>query len=406
MIEAKLIDIKLLQQNDGQIEGVKQNPRDLTQDGFIKAIKSIENFPEMIEVRTLVVVALEDKYVVIGGNQRLRALKHLEYTHAPCHVVNWSVDKINEFIVKDNLEYGQWNFDLLANEWDTELLLDWGMELPFADNSDDALQTLENEDFIPEIPQEPKTKYGDVWLLGNHRIMCGDSTMIDDVEKLMNGNKANMVFTDPPYGVKYSAGTGMRSKKIRPQMTMILNDDLNPEELTNFLLDVFANLLIVCNENAPFYVCNNWKCAPIFLQAFNEIDLKIDAWIIWNKEWMSLGFGHYRNNHEFIFYSQRNAESYAAHGSQQDVWSVQKLAPTEKIHTTEKPVALVDIAIANSSKKSDIVLDLFGGSGSTLIACEKANRINYSMELDPKYCDVIIARWEKITGKTAILENK
>lgn len=425
----KNIPIDQLENNEGQIPYVNQNPRDLTNDGFDLVVRSIQDFPEMLEAGELVVypyilvdpdnykqlaarasdisskIHVDDRFIVIGGNQRLRALRELGYTEAPCKIVEWTTEQINEFIIKDNLSYGNWDWSLIANEWDTEQLVDWGMDIPVTDVIEELIDSLTDEDIVPDLPEDPVTKLGDIWLLGNHRLMCGDSTMIDDVEKLMGGKLADMVFTDPPYGVKYSARTSKLSGKIRPQMQMILNDDLNPNELTDFLTDVFANLIIVSKDNAPFYICNNWHCTQIFLQAFFECDLTLNAWIIWHKEWMSLGHGHYRNNHEFIFYSQRNGDSYAQKGTQQDVWSVQKLSPANKIHTTEKPVELIEKSIINSSKNNDLVLDLFGGSGSTLIACHKNNRINYSMELDPKYCDVIIKRWQYFTGKNAMLES-
>lgn len=408
-MQIKYIALDKLLINDGQITGLPKNPRTIDVTHFHRLKESIIADPEMLELRELIVYPYEDKYLVIGGNMRLQALRELEFSEAPCKVIDIEVpvEKLKAYLIKDNVTGGEWDYSLLANEWEIEELQDWGLDLPLDFHINEDIEEEEHftdDDAIPQVV-ESKSKNGDIWILGNHRLMCGDSTSLDAVEKLMNGNKAQMVFTDPPYGVGYSARTGLRSGIIRDNMQMIMNDDLNKDELLVFLTDILNNIIIVSEINAPFYVCNNWHCVDVFMAAFKACSLDINAWIIWNKQWMSLGHGHYRNNHEFIFYSQRNAESYAQKGTQQDVWSIQKLAPTAKIHTTEKPVDLIDIALTNSSKPNDHVLDLFGGSGSTLIACEKTKRINYSMELDPKYCDIIITRWQNYTKKDAILES-
>lgn len=186
-------------------------------------------------------------------------------------------------------------------------------------------------------------------------------------------------------------------------MQMILNDDLEGAELQNFINIVIYNLINLSKTSAPLYICNNWHCFETFVNAFKKNKLELNAFIIWNKDWMSVGHSDYRSNHEFIFYSKRQSNFYAPKGTENDVWTIRKLSPDKKVHTTEKPIALSSRAITNSSKKEDIIVDLFGGSGSTLMACEQLNRNCYTMELDPKYVDVIINRWETFTGKKAVL---
>lgn len=197
----QLLKISDLLFNNGQIDGLPKNPRFIKDDKFKKLVKSIEENPEMLELRELLVYPYNDKYVVIGGNMRLRALKELGYKEVPCKVIpeTASVEQLKAYTIKDNNGFGEWDFDLLANEWDFSELEDWGVDLQNMDLESDEKEIIEDE-----VPKEVelKSKQGDIWQLGRHRLMCGDSTSIDDVEKLMDGAKADMVFTDPPYGMK------------------------------------------------------------------------------------------------------------------------------------------------------------------------------------------------------------
>ena len=359
---------------------------------------------------------VDEKDSIIAGHGRLLASKKLGMEEVPCIVLEGLTEAQKKaYIIADNkmaLNAG-WDEELLKIELENlkELDFDLGLTGFNVDELDDILGNNEEteiveDNFEAELPEEPKAKLGDIYQLGNHRLMCGDSTSEEDVAKLMNGVKADMVFTDPPYGVKYEARTGIRSKKIRPEMQMILNDDLEGAELQNFINVVIYNLKLFTKSSAPFYVCNNWHCFETFVESFKINKLKLNAFIIWNKDWMSVGHSDYRSNHEFIFYSKRDGDFYAPKGTENDVWTIRKLSPDKKVHTTEKPVEVSGRAIKNSSKKEDIVLDLFGGSGSTLIASEQLGRHCYTMELDPKYVDVIIQRWENFTGEKAVLLNR
>ena len=401
--------MNFIKKNINELRYADYNPRKkLTPEDkeYQKIKRSIEEFGYVDPI------IINKDNTIIGGHQRVTVLKDLGYEEI--NVIQIDIDKTKEKALNIALNKitGSWDYALLG-----DLLLDldslnYDLEITGFDldeiegimaplGLEEEKEVIE-DDFDCTPPEEPKAKYGDIYQLGNHRLMCGDSTKEEDVAKLMNGNKADMVFTDPPYGVKYEARTGIRSKKIRPEMQMILNDDLEGAELQNFINVVIYNLKLFTKSRAPFYVCNNWHCFETFVESFKINKLKLNAFIIWNKDWMSVGHGDYRSNHEFIFYSKRDGDFYAPKGTENDVWTIRKLSPDKKVHTTEKPVEVSGRAIKNSSKKEDIVLDLFGGSGSTLIASEQLDRYCYTMELDPKYVDVIINRWEAFTGKKAV----
>ena len=243
------------------------------------------------------------------------------------------------------------------------------------------------------------TVLGDTWILGNHRLRCGDSTSITDVEALMDGEKADMVFTDPPYGVSAVGGRTQtaKTKKIK----RIKNDNLREEYLVEFIS--IALSLLPLRNNASFYVCYDHKTQYEFTGVLRNLGWKQKNTIVWNKNVFGLGVKGYRPKYELIAFGHLG-DSYDWHGGhdQADVWDINR--PTERIgnHPTPKPVKLVETAVTNSSKNDNLVIDPFGGSGSTLIACEKTGRKARLMELDPDYCDVIVTRWQNFTGKKAV----
>jgi DNA modification methylase len=264
-----------------------------------------------------------------------------------------------------------------------------------------APEELGDADAVPEPPEDPVSKPGDVWLLGKHRVMCGDSTSLTEVEQLMHGKKADMVFTDPPYGVAYEGG---HNDKKRQQ---IQNDALEGEDLTSLFYGALTAAITVTAEHAPFYVWfASGKSVETFA-AFADLPLKLRAVIQWYKVRSGLGafMSQYIPNCEPCIYAYKAGCSPQWYGptDEKTVWELQKESRNE-FHPTQKPVELPERAITNSSKKGQLVLDLFGGSGSTLIACEKTGRHARLMELDPRYCDVIVKRWQAFTGKRATLE--
>lgn len=342
---------------------------------------------------------------LVAGHGRLEAAKKLGMTSLPVIFEDFeNSDQEYAANVSDNsiaswaeLDLAGINADLAdLGPFDIDLL---GIKDFHVDVSE--LEPQCDEDEIPE-KVEAKTKRGDIYKLGNHRLMCGDSTMIDDVEKLMDGEKADMVFTDPPYGVDYDGG---HNKKKR---SGIEGDKLAGSDLTSLFADALSCAMMVSADHAAFYI---WYASGKSVEtyaAFSNLGLKIRAVVAWYKVQSGLGafMAQYIPNYEPCIYAFKDGCSPQWFGptDEKTVWE-QKRGGKNEFHPTQKPVELPERAMRNSSKPEDMVLDLFGGSGSTLIAAEKIGRRSSLMELDPHYCDVIVARWEKYTGKKAELIN-
>jgi DNA modification methylase len=309
----------------------------------------------------------------------------------------WSEAQKRAYVLADNqlaLNAG-WDTDLLKVELQEISGLDFDMGL--MGFSDDFLQSvlveptegLTDEDAVPEVPEQPVTVEGDVWLLGRHRLMCGDSTSIDAVERLMNGRKADMVFTDPPYGVEFQSNMRTKSAKF----DVLKNDDT--------FLDI-APIIEACSKGWVF-VWTSWKVQTKWIDQFQSMGYPTNV-VVWHKPGGGIGdLKHtFSSDYEVALVWHRGAELCGKRvGS---VWTVNKDGASTYVHPTQKPVALAEEALDKTTRASASVLDLFGGSGSTLIACEKTSRDCRMMELDPKYCDVIIKRWQDFTGQQATLE--
>ena len=407
----QMLPINLLEVNKGQIDGLPKNPRFIRDERFAALVKSIKDAPEMLHLRELLVVKHGKKYVTIGGNMRLRACQELGYTEVPCKVLaeDTPTAKLREYAIKDNNGFGQDDWDILANEWDAGELQDWGMELPTDWDLDGGEHTeAVEDDFDEESVTESVCKRGEVWKLGEHRLMCGDSTSEEDFAKLMGEERADMVFTDPPYGVSYAEkneflnalGTGHRLTK------RIENDDKQPEDMYAFWVDAFTKLHEFSKEQMAYYIT-----APqggdllllLLLQAIRDAGFMLKHQLVWNKNNHVLGRCDYNYKHEPVIYGWKIGGTHNFYGGgdfKTSVWDIAKPLQS-KLHPTMKPVELVANCIKDTTKEGDIVLDAFGGSGTTIIAAEQLNRKCRMMELDPHYCDVIIARWEQLTGLKA-----
>jgi DNA modification methylase len=365
------------------------------------------------------ILAKSDK-TIVDGHLRLKAAKKLGLEEVPVLLCDDMTDiQVRAFRLSVNKvsEFAEWDAEMLQVELDALDVDGFDLELTgfsldeIADlQIEEVPEGLTDEDAMPEAPDEPVTVEGDVWLLGSHRIMCGDSTSIDAVEKLMDGQRADMVFTDPPYGMSYGGGRAKgdhalnkKGRVLVKSYGMIKGDDLQGDDLIGMIRDAVGSAISVCKSGAEKYVCFTWRTYSEFEAALEQIGVTISACIVWDKKSIGLGNSNYRPQHEFIFYSK--GDSWHGDKAQSDVWYNSRGATVEYVHPTQKPVELVEKAISNSSKGQDVVIDVFGGSGSTLIACEKTNRHCRMMELDPKYCDVIINRWQQYTGKEAILES-
>ncbi len=362
-------------------------------------------------------ILIDEECNIIAGHGRTLAAQKLGMTPLPVVVAaGWSDQKKRAYIIADNklaLNAG-WDNDLLALE--LAELGELGFDLTLTGFSDDEIENLlplevavglTDEDTTPEITENPVTVLGDVWILGDHRLMCGDSTQIDAISRLMEGQMADMMFTDPPYGVSYGGGrrAGVKPKNrqkfgTRENFGEIKNDDLRGEQLTNMVHDAISSAKMHSKEGVALYICFPWRTYNEFDNALIKMGIEANACIVWDKKYIGLGNANYRPQHEFIFYIKGG--SWHGDKAQSDIWSMSRANGQDYVHPTQKPVELIERALNNSSKKGDIVIDCFGGSGSTMIACEKNKRHARLMELDPKYCDVIIKRWQDFTGRQAI----
>jgi DNA modification methylase len=361
-------------------------------------------------------VLVDKENSVIAGHGRLMAARKLGMDKVPVvKLEHLTESQRKAYVLADNriaLNSG-WDTSMLSLELqdlkddiDLSLLGFDPDELDALLNPIDETEGLTDEDAVPDVPDEPKTKLGDIYILGNHRLMCGDSTSIDAVDKLMEGNKADMVFTDPPYGMSYGGGRagaiGSNDGTVK-KFGVIKNDDKTGDDLIQLIRDALVSAVATTKAGASFYVCFPWRTYSEFETAMNQCGLKTSACIVWDKKSIGLGLSNYRPQHEFIFYSKGDA--WYGDKAQSDIWYMSRGATGKYVHPTQKPVELVEKAISNSSKSGDIILDVFGGSGSTMLAAEKIGRCSRIMELDPKYCDVIVTRWEQFTGKKAVLSE-
>lgn len=410
------IDISQVHPNEGQIEGLPANPRLIKDGRFRKLVKSIQDLPEMTEARDLLVYPYEGGYIVIGGNMRLRAYQELGWNEVPCCVLpdNMPAEKLREMVIQDNNPFGETNWGMIADEWDVEELKDWGMDLPADWDTSEAEEQKEAEedDFSDEDAEkaEPRVKPGEIWQLGEHRLMCGDCTYKEMLNKLTGGGEMiDLYLTDPPYNVGYGMeDSDMMSKRNhRTDGLVVLNDRQEDSDFRTFLVKSYQGAESVMKKGASFYIFHADNEGYNFRGALRETDsLELKQTLIWRKDSLCLGRQDYQWIHEPCLYGWKKGASHRWFSDRKQVTVIDFNRPRRsEEHPTMKPVGLFAYLIQNSTKEGDSVLDTFGGSGTTLIACEQLHRRCYMMELDPHYCDVIISRWEKLTGKEAVKVN-
>lgn len=409
----------------------------------------VEKFAEAIKVHGFrVPILAKSNGDVIDGHFRLKAAKVAGLETVPVIPADDMTDEqIRSFRIFVNAmaDLAEWDLDLLKDELealkDLDIDLDLtGLDVDFMDgllNQIDETEGLTDPDDIPDLPKEPITKKGDLYQLGRHRLLCGDSTVITDVECLMADKKADMVFTDPPYNVNYEGKAGK-----------IQNDNMKDEKFYQFLFDIFTNYFMVLVDGGGIYVAHADTEGLNFRRAFKEAGFKLASCLIWRKNSLVLGRADYHWQHEPILYGWKPTGSHKFYGGRnkttmqeflsEDIFTqsgdneyqftlgdstfviigtdiqvhevlstiiLEEKPKASKLHPTMKPITLITRFLSNSSKNGQLILDLFLGSGSTLIACEQMGRVCYGIELDPKYCDVIIKRWEDFTGLKAELIN-
>lgn len=443
LVQSQVLPLSALEPNDGQVPGIPKNPRICSREDARKLKQSIQDDAEMMTLREILVLEHAGKYVIIAGNMRYKALKELGYKDAICKVIpaGTTPEKIKAYLIKDNNSYGEWNVEDLANSWDLQQLIEWGVKLPDLDTSvpEDEAQE-DNFNVADELTKKATANFGDVYRLGRHRLICGDSTDPAVAKLLMGGTEADLILTDPPYNVDYSAKNEVLNKADKGNRIQkdIANDKMTREQFGLFLRKAFENMNSVAKAGAAIYIFYASREAINFIEAMEGAGFSYKQQLIWVKNNMVLGLQDYQWKHEPILYGwKEGAPHYFADRRDQltvyedaavldleamskaelkkalkDIIEASQIPNTaihenkpqvSSDHPTMKPVKLVGRLIKNSTKPGEIVVDLFGGSGSTLIAADQLGRRCFTVELDPCYIDVIIKRWEKQSGEKAEL---
>ena len=388
-----------------ELKEYEHNPRRIGKKEFEKLVSSIKQ--DGYHQRIIV----NHDNIIIGGHQRKKALLEaglqendtVEVLVPDRKLTQQELDRIN---IRDNLSFGEYDFDILANRFDTETLVDFGMsgDLLVGFGDDELLSAVGDNTESEELPAEPKVKLGDVYILGKHRLMCGDSTNPQHVDKLLNGAKPILMVTDPPYGVNYEPEWREEVGKGARNTGKVLNDDRYDwsEAYSLFTGDVA-------------YIWHSSSYTHKFAESIENSGFDLVSLIIWNKQHFVLSRGNYHNKHEPLWYAVRKGQkvkhNWQGRRDQSTVWDIDnnnygaKAKEEQTGHGTQKPLECMLRPILNNSKKGQSVYDPFGGSGTTLIACEKSDRNCYMMELSPAYVDIIINRWKKETGQEAILDE-
>lgn len=432
MIEFRRIPLDLLDPNTGQIPGVPKNPRKWSRRELENLAASMRDTPELTEARGAIVCPFQGRFVVLGGNMRLEGHRINEDKDAPCAILpeDTPADKLRQIVQKDNASFGQFDYDILRKEW-----LDFGYDykswgLHFDTKELEIEEEAKDDNFDVDRAaaaiKTPKTQKGDIWQLGDHFLMCGDSTSAEDVARLMDGTRADLSVTDPPYNVDY---TGKTADKLK-----IGQDCMGDHAFHDFLVAAFTRMNEALKPGAANYVFFACKEARNFIDAYIQAGFLYKQLLIWVKNTITLTRSDYQWQHEPCIYGWKDGAPHYFTDDRTlrtvvDEWPdfdqmdkaalrdfckrvfdkdalatdiVREDKPTRNAeHPTMKPIPLVGRFVRNSSQRGQSVIDLFGGSGSTLMACEQLKRQCRTMEYDPVYCDVIIARWEKYTGRKA-----
>jgi site-specific DNA-methyltransferase (adenine-specific) len=401
------------------------NPRIIKDDKFAKLVKSINEFPQMLNLRPIVV---NDDMVVLGGNMRLKACKEAGLKEIPIiKASELTEQQQKEFIVKDNVGYGEWDWDDLANNWDVDELTEWGLDIPGFVN-EETIPEVEEDDFdVPEGGIETDIVPGDLFEIGQHKLLCGSSTETDTWERLFEKELCDMVMTDPPYNVNYEGGTGLK----------IMNDQMTNDSFYQFLYDFYTALGSYTKPGGAWYVWHADSEGANFRQAFKDSGLLLKQCLIWVKNALVMGRQDYHWKHEPCLYGWKEGAAHYFTDDRtkttviEDIADYRKLSKKElldlvkemtsdkqkttiihcdkpsknDVHPTMKPIKLLAPLIENSSKIGELVADGFLGSGSTMVAAHQLKRRCYGTELDPKYCQVIVDRMINLDPTLEIKRN-
>lgn len=380
------IDIRTLVPNP-------KNPRKISKTQMEKLKKSILEFPQMLNIRPVIV---DEDMVVLAGNMRLQALIELEWEQVPyIQIENLTDEQKKEFVVKDNLSYGEWEWDSLLMDWNQELLLDWGLDIP---QEYKVLPQGEDDDYEIEVPTETKIVPGDIIEIGEHKLLCGDSTIMDEWEKLMDGKLAQMVLTDPPYNVSYE---GKTKEKL-----VISNDEMSNETFYQFLYDSFTNMNSYMEKGGAWYVWHSDVEVINFRRAMMDSGVLVKQGLVWLKNTMVMGRQDYQWKHEPCLYGWKEGAAHKWYSDRKQTTILEFDRPQRNAeHPTMKPIPLLSYQLTNSSKTGDLIIDGFLGSGSSMVAAHQLGRVCYGIELDPKYCQVVVDRMKNLDSKLEIKIN-
>lgn len=392
-IQIQFVPIELLEYNEGQIPGVPENPRTREDAKQRNLEKSIEELPEMTIARAALCFPYNGRYVVIGGNRRLEAQRALKRKEVPIIALpeDTPVEKLRRMALLDNESTGQTDWAKLAKDWSKDEIRAWNIETPKGWFNEAPGKKADEDNYTEPEKLKSRVKLGEIWQLGEHRLMCGDSTNKDDVARLMNKEKAHMVFTDPPYGMKLNTdysnmkGNGRKGKKY--DRVIGDNEDFSPD-LINTIFENFG----YCNEIFLWGVDYYFD----LIENFKDGNL-----IVWDKTLKENGDAGYNSEFELLWTKNKHKKE-VIHFNWFRFFGLTRQDVKTRIHPTQKPLEVISPFLEKYSKEKNIIVDIYGGSGSTLIACEQLNRKCYMMELTEHYCDVIINRWETLTGRKAV----
>jgi site-specific DNA-methyltransferase (adenine-specific) len=425
---------------------VPKNPRIIRDQKYRLLKKSIEEDPEMLGLREILLYPYNGKLIIIGGNMRYQALRELGYTSAIVKILPaaWSAEKLKAIVIKDNSGFGEWDWDALASEWEPAQLVDWGLDVPDIDKLKDEEEAQE-DDYNPsdDLEGKAKSRPGDVYALGKHRLICGDSTDAALIDALCGDTKVDCIITDPPYNVDYSSknetlnaweARNPGKKKANRIQKDIANDKMGDTQFRLFLSKAFGAADRHLKPGGVFYVWHAGSEGYNFISAVREVGWELKQVLIWNKNNMVLGRQDYQWKHEPCLYGWKPGAGHYfidsrsqltvyqnedgtidyASKTKAELLEILKIIgqlPTDIIdedkplrsadHPTMKPIKLMARCVKNSTRSGEVVLDPFGGSGSTLMACHQLGRVCYTVELDPHYVDVIVKRWEEYTQEEA-----
>jgi DNA modification methylase len=377
-----------------------KNPRFIKNEKFKKLVKSIKEFPKMLEIRPIVV---DNEGIILGGNMRYKAC--LDAKLEEVYIIraeNLTEEQKQEFIIKDNVGYGEWDFEALNADWEIDQVIEWGLDVPDFNLGDDS--SASEDEFEETDIKEPITVLGDLYEIGEHRLLCGDSTDSEQIQKLLGDIKqADMLLTDPPYLMDFQGGIHADgSKSFNSSHGGIKNDKMSNQEGDDFLDAINTNISLFVK--GAFYIFFYTLKLNKYFASLDRSGLEVRALITWDKGNHTLSNSDYMSRCEHIFYGWVKEHNFYGGNNGMDIWNIKRTQKND-LHPTMKPIELCEKIIKDGSKSNQIVLDLFIGSGSTMVAAHQLKRKCFGLELDPKYCDTTLKRMKQLDPNLVIKRN-